>query len=70
MTPKHPAIAAFQNIDLAFCGIFVKQDILDTRVNDRLGNLYINAELPRTQGERIAGDVRLDLERIRMESAK
>lgn len=67
VTPKHPAIAAFQNIELAFCGIFAKQDVLDTRVNERMGNLYVSAELPRKDGERIAEDVRLDLERIAME---
>lgn len=67
MTPKHPAIAAFQNIELQFCRIFTKQDVLDTRVNERMGNLYVSAELPRKEGTRIAGDVRLDLERIAME---
>ena len=70
MTPKHPAIAAFQNIELAFCGIFAKQDVLDTRVNARMGNLYVCAELPRKEGERIAGDVQLQLEAIALEGRR
>ena len=68
MTLKHPAIAAFQNIELAFCGIFAKQDVLDTRVNARMGNLYVCADLP--DGERIAGDVQLQLEAIAMEGRR
>lgn len=67
-TPKHPAINAFQNVDLAFCRIFAKQDQLETRIHERGGNLYIAPDLPHTAGERIAGDVWLDLARIEMET--